>query len=145
MMALVPWVLLGAAVLLAFVFGSGRRQAPAELAEPEPPVSTPSAGGTKNVSQPFAGASANPVAMTPAESRDFRVHIAHEQCEQGAARINELEGRDKFAPDPKTLNELSICLRIGNEAWLKCILGAATSDAAKSCNRRFLSLDHPPP
>jgi hypothetical protein len=135
-----PWALV--AVVVAAVIGVvGRRSgAPSELAAPDAQPGTPS---TAAKSGPQPSASAGPPLMTPAEVRDFQVRIGHEQCEQGAARINELQGRDPHAPDPKTLNELSICLRIGNTAWFKCVLKASSSDEARDCNRRFLSLDNP--
>jgi hypothetical protein len=143
---LLPWAL-GAVVVAAVIGVLGRRGgAPSELAAADAQPGAPSiAAKSGSLVPPQPSASAGPSMMTPAEVRDFQVRIAHEQCEQGAARINELQGRDPHAPDPKTLNELSICLRIGNVAWFKCVLQASSGDDARDCNRRFLSLDNPPP
>ncbi len=135
-----PWFALGAAAVATVAFAGRGSRAPGELENPPESVAAPAASAPA----PRPSGEASPL-MTRAEARDFRVHIGHEECEQGAARVNELEGRDKFAPDPKTLTELSVCLRIGNVAWLKCILGARARDEASVCTRRFLSLDHPPP
>jgi hypothetical protein len=80
--------------------------------------------------------------MTRAEWRDFHVRLAHEQCEDGARRLNRLEGRADS--DPQVLTRLSVCLRIGNVAWYKCMLRAATASDGHACSQRFLSLDNPP-
>jgi hypothetical protein len=37
-----------------------------------------------------------------------------------------------------------VCLRIGNQAWYKCMLRAVTASDAHACGKRFLSLDNPP-
>ena len=144
--ALVPWVLLGAAVIGVVATGRGPATALPEISDVEPAV-TGSSAPRPGDARPAASFAPAPsvAAMTPLERRDFRIHIGHEQCEEGAARINELAGREKFAPDTKTISELSICLRIGNVAWYKCILRATSKEEARTCNVRFLSLDHRPP
>jgi hypothetical protein len=140
----VPLLLLVAAGAFA-VLRSGPR-APPELPESPPPASSPSAhpseppGVTSGVAR--APGDAGPP-MTPAEVRDFHVHLAHEQCEDGARRLNSLEGRAET--DPQVLTRLSVCLRIGNVAWYKCMLRATTATEAHVCGQRFLSLDNPPP
>jgi hypothetical protein len=93
---------------------------------------------------PASTAASTAPAMTPVEMRDFRTRIGHEECELGVSHINELEGRDPHATNPKILTELSICLRIGNLAWSKCIANATSREEAHACNVRFLNLDHPP-
>jgi hypothetical protein len=126
--AALPWAALAVVVVVALAL---RHKAP----EAAQPGDTPSRAA--------APASLAPT-MTPAETRDFRVHIGHEECELGVSHINEVEGRDRFATNPKILNELSICLRIGNLAWSKCIAASTSGEQARSCNVRFLNLDHPP-
>jgi hypothetical protein len=126
---LLPWALLAGAVVAAFTV---LRRTPASPAEPvgsrpDTPGQTP---------PPDAGP------MTAAEWRDFHVHLAHEQCEEGARRLNRLEGRAET--DPQVLTRLSVCLRIGNQAWYKCMLRAVTASDAHACGQRFLSLDNPP-
>jgi hypothetical protein len=74
--------------------------------------------------------------------RDFHIHLAHEQCEEGARILNRLEGRDEN--DPQVLTRLSVCLRIGNVAWYKCMLRATNADDARVCGHRFLNLNNPP-
>jgi hypothetical protein len=125
---LVPWALLGAAVVAAFAV-MRRPNTPAE------PVGRPPEGEARGP-LPDAGP------MTAAEWRDFHVHLAHEQCEEGARRLNRLEGRAET--DPQVLTRLSVCLRIGNQAWYKCMLRAVTASDAHACGQRFLSLDNPP-
>jgi hypothetical protein len=126
---IVPWALLAGAVVAAFTVLHGRSSAPAE------PVSQ---GPATEPSQPPIDAGP----MTAAEWHDFHVHLAHEQCEEGARRLNRLEGRAES--DPQVLARLSVCLRIGNLAWYKCMLRAVTASDAHACSKRFLSLDNPP-
>jgi hypothetical protein len=147
-----PWVLLAGAVVVAVTVierpsrvpepagGPGAfRPAPG----PAPRGGSPSpAAGSAPSSASSGSASALPP-MSLQEQRDFRIHIPHEQCEDGVQRINVLEG--KPPTDPSALTFLSVCLRIGNLAWYKCIVGAETRPEAAVCNRRFLSLDHPSP
>jgi hypothetical protein len=56
--------------------------------------------------------------------------------------LNRLEGRAES--DPQVLTRLSVCLRIGNQAWYKCMLRAVTASDAHACSKRFMSLDNPP-
>jgi hypothetical protein len=131
---LLPWVLLGVAAVAGSsgVLERGT-QAPHEIGR----VSVDAAPERQADAR---GSGAQP--MTPPEQRDFHVQIAHEQCEEGMKRLNMLEGRP--AADPQALTQLSVCLRIGNLAWYKCVLRADGVDEAHACNRRLLSLDNPP-
>jgi hypothetical protein len=136
----VPLLLLAAVGAFA-VF----RSAPS--APPELPAGAPATASSSRPSEPqsvapSAAAEAAPP-MTAAEVRDFHVHLAHEQCEDGARRLNRLEGRAES--DPQVLTRLSVCLRIGNVAWYKCMLRATTAGEAHVCGQRFLNLDNPPP
>jgi hypothetical protein len=80
--------------------------------------------------------------MTSAERRDFHIRLGHEECEDAMRKVNVLDGR---APaDPRAINRLSVCLRIGNVAWYKCMLRAQGSGDANACHRRFLDPEHPP-
>ncbi len=146
-----PWVLLlVAAVVAVTVLGRSSRvpepgQGDADRFTPAP-GSGPSAAGAQGASTqaaaPSASASSGLPPMSLQEARDFHMHIAHEQCEDGVKRINVLEG--KPPTDPGNLQFLEVCLRIGNVAWYKCILGSDTRPQAAVCNRRFMSLDSPP-
>jgi len=80
--------------------------------------------------------------MSAVEWRDFHIHLAHEQCEEGARILNRLEGRPET--DPQALTRLSVCLNIGNVAWYKCMLRATSADDAHVCAHRFLNLSNPP-
>jgi hypothetical protein len=142
---LMPWALLGAAVVAVVASVGLPSRAPSELpparetpSSPSPSPSPSSARGTASALEGGAGADE----MTPAERRDFHISLGHEQCEEGMKKFNALEGR---APtDPAVLTRLSVCLRIGNLAWYKCMLRAGGAEDAHVCNRRFLSLDNPP-
>jgi hypothetical protein len=134
----VPWALLGAAVVAAFTVVRSTPPAP-----PEPSAQPPDGPARPPVrAEPDAARDADAGAMTGAEWRDFHIHLAHEQCEEGARTLNRLEGRAET--DPQVLTRLSVCLRIGNVAWYKCMLSATTAGDAHVCNKRFLSLDNPP-
>lgn len=143
-----PWVLLVAAavVAVAAVGKSSRVPEPAEGPggfHPAP-ASASSDAVARSSTSPAASASSGALPpMSAQEETDFLIHIPHDQCEDGVKRINILEG--KPATDPGALTFLSVCLRIGNLAWYKCIVGAQTRPQAAVCNRRFLSLDHPSP
>ncbi len=141
-----PWALLGAAVVAAVtVFGrSSRVPEPGDAQRFTP---APGTGASARAASVASGAqspsSSNGLPpMSLQEARDFHMHIAHEQCEDGVKRINVLEG--KQPTDPSNLQFLEVCLRIGNVAWYKCILGSDTRPQAAVCNRRFLNLDSPP-
>jgi hypothetical protein len=81
-------------------------------------------------------AAADDAGMTLVEYRDFQTRIGNELCEQGAKRINVLEGLKET--DPKGTFILTLCLRYGNTAWYRCILNAKTREEAGVCNKRFL-------
>jgi hypothetical protein len=81
--------------------------------------------------------------LNEAELRDSRLHLAHELCEDGARRINELAGRDRDDPQG-AMRTMSVCLRHGNVAWYKCILRAASTEQASACNRRLLTGENVP-
>lgn len=143
-----PWAPLAAAVVVAVtVIGrSSRVPEPAEGPEtfqPAPGRGSPGAVARSAPSPASSGSSSALPPMSLQEQRDFLIHIPHEQCEDGVKRINTLEGRPPT--DPSALTFLSVCLRIGNLAWYKCVAGAQTRPEAAMCNRRFLSLDHPSP
>jgi hypothetical protein len=129
-------VLLGTAVVVALTV----------LRNPAPKVAPPVAseapsGGPAAPSSSSPGPKYNDPPMSDLEARDSHLHIAHEMCEEGAKRINELEG---LAPtDPKGIRIIGACLRHGNVAWYKCIVNAATRLDAGTCNRRFLTGDTP--
>jgi hypothetical protein len=99
------------------------------------------APGTGSVasSEPAASEFPPPVGR---ELKDFHTPLDHTQCEDGMKHVNALRGLP--ATDQAGLRQLSVCLRIGNLAWYKCVLAADGEPAVKVCNRRFLSLDNPP-
>lgn len=111
------------------------------LRSPPPAAEPPSA----ETAPPPAPRASTPAASSPSmsdrELMEFRIHIDHTQCEDGAKRVNELAGRPPT--DPKGIGLLSTCLRIGNLAWYKCLLRAQTADQASACSRRLLDLDNP--
>ena len=80
--------------------------------------------------------------MDDAQRRDLHIRVGHEACEEGAKRINELEGLSPT--DPKGMRFVSACLRHGNVAWYKCMLETKTRPEAGTCNRRFLNSDGSP-
>jgi len=144
----VPWVLLVGAVVVAVAVAGTSSRVPEPAAGPgafHPAPGSRSSGAVARSSPPpvTSGSSSALPPMSPQEETDFAIHIPHEQCEDGVKRINTLEG--KPPTDPSALTFLSVCLRIGNLAWYKCIVGAQTRPEAAICNRRFLSLDHPSP
>ena len=51
-----------------------------------------------------------------------------------------LEGNEPT--DPKGLHFIGGCLRHGNLAWYKCIVGATTRAQAAACNRRLLNSEN---
>jgi hypothetical protein len=119
-----PWVLLVTAVIVA-------------LSSAHPP----SAGGAVASAAALPGAAAaSPGRGEPQldvmELRESRMHIGHEECEEGVKRINVLEG--KPATDPGALHFIGSCLAHGNVAWYKCIVRAQNKDEARACNRRLL-------
>jgi hypothetical protein len=132
-----PLALLGVAVVAAAT-ALRRPAAPSQpgSSEPEatvgdlpaPPASTP-------------GRPSDPP-LDDFERRDSRMHLAHDLCEAGALRINELSGLEP--DDPQARRTMSVCLRHGNIAWYKCILRASDRDQALTCNRRLLVGDNVP-
>jgi hypothetical protein len=129
-----PWVLLAVAIVVAVtVLGSPASKVAAPAASTVGPV-----GPTASGSVPPASTYNDPP-MDDAQRRDFHMKVGHEACEEGAKRINELEG---IAPtDPKGMRFIGACLRRGNVAWYKCLLEAKTRLEAGTCNRRFLNND----
>jgi hypothetical protein len=146
-LAYVPLLLLAVVGLIA-VLRSGPSTPPELPTTPAPNAPPASSAARPSEPQP-AGTAGAPLPleagppMTSAELRDFHVRLAHEQCEDGARRLNHLEGRADS--DPQVLTRLSVCLRIGNVAWYKCMLRATTASEAHVCGQRFLSLDNPAP
>ena len=139
-----PWVLLAVAIVVAVtVLRPPARQGAAPAASTAGSVGSAGAsvGPTASGSVPPASTYNDP-AMDDAQRRDFHLRVGHEACEEGAKRINELEG---ISPtDPKGMRFVSACLRHGNIAWYKCILEAKTRPDAGTCNRRFLNSDGSP-
>lgn len=133
----VPFVLLGAVVVAAV--SVVRRPAPNGEAPPQ------ASGDLGSPEAPAASGPAHPgdPPLTDTEIRDSRVHLAHELCEEGARRINQLAGKDPNDAQG-AMRTMSVCLRHGNIAWYKCILRASTSDQAASCSRRLLTGDNVP-
>ena len=126
---LLPWVLLSLAIVVALTVSS-RPPTPKAADVPPSPASLPVPPPSSRFHDP---------PPDEKEQRDSRIHIPHEECEEGVKRINELEG---LAPtDPKGLHFVGLCLRHGNVAWYKCILQAPTRLDAATCNRRFLTND----
>jgi len=132
-----PWVLLAVAIVVAL----------AVLGGPASPVAAPAASSSVSVASSAPG----PVPsvrkyddppMDESEARDWHLKIGHEACEEGAKRVNELEGLSPT--DPKGMRIIGACLPHGNVAWYKCVLKASTRLEAGTCNRRFLS-NAPPP
>lgn len=136
---LLPWVLLAVAAVVAVTV----------LRNPAPPVAPPAASNVPSMAP--AGPPGVPVASGPGasartyddppldetEQHDVRIHIQHELCEEGAGRINVLEGLEPT--DKKGFRIVSACLRHGNVAWYKCVLKAGTRLEAGTCNRRLLN------
>jgi hypothetical protein len=138
---LILWALLGVVAVAVVAIVGRPSRAPSEL-PPAPPAQAGSPSGSPTTRGTASAAEGGPGDMTPAERRDFHVMLGHEQCEEGMRKFNALEGREPT--DPAVITRLSVCLRIGNLAWYKCMLRAAGSEDAHVCNRRFLSLDNPP-
>jgi hypothetical protein len=134
-----PWVLLVVAIVVAVTVLRPPAQqvaAPATSTVGPGASSVASGGSTASGSVPPASTYNDPPMSDP-EKRDFHLRVGHEACEEGAKRINELEGN---APaDPKGMRFVSACLRRGNIAWYKCILETKTRLEAGTCNRRFLN------
>lgn len=123
--AVLPWVLLVTAVVVALSVSAG----------PSPVASASSAVTAAPAASAAPGGGDPP--LDEMELRESRIHVGHEQCEEGAKRINVLEG--KPPTDPSALHFIGSCLRHGNMAWYKCILKAGTREQAGTCNRRLLS------
>ena len=135
---LLPWVLLGVAVVAVIAVVRRGPSRPPELIGDS--GSWKPGAGNEAVSPKEGGAGAESL-MSESELRDFRMHIAHEQCEDGAKLYNTLQGLSPT--DPKGTMIVSVCLRAGNLAWYKCMLSAKTKDDGQTCTRRFLNLDNP--
>jgi hypothetical protein len=134
----IPFVLLGAVVVAAVSVvrrpaptSDPSPQAPADLGSPEAP---PTASGPAHPGDP---------PLNDKELRDSRLRLAHELCEEGARRINQLAGKDPNDAQG-AMRTMSVCLRHGNVAWYKCVLAATTSDQAAMCSRRLLTGDNVP-
>ncbi len=132
-----PFALLGATVVAALTV----------LRQPTRPSGAPSASEQTASESPQASAGGAPRPTDPPlddfELRDSRLHLAHELCEDGARRINQLAGRDPNDAQG-AMRTMSVCLRHGNVAWHKCILRATTSEQAATCNRRLLTGENVP-
>jgi hypothetical protein len=136
---LLPWVLLAvAAVVAVTVLRNPAPPAPAPAASSAPPVVQAGPPGVPVASGPVASARTyDDPPLDETEQRDVHIHIQHELCEEGAGRINVLEGLDPA--DKKGFRIVSACLRHGNVAWYKCVLKASTRLEAGTCNRRLLN------
>lgn len=129
---ILPWVLLGVAIVVALTVlrnPTPPGAAPTSSASAAPVSSTPGPG--------LSGRTYNDPPMDELELRESHMHVAHEACEEGAKRINELEGLSPT--DPKGIRIIGACLSRGNVAWYKCVLKATTRLEAGTCNRRFLA------
>jgi hypothetical protein len=134
---ILPWVLLATAVVVAV----------AVLRNPAPKETAPVAS-----SAPSTSASVSPAApsvrtfndppLSDLERREIGLHIGHEECELGAKRINELEGREPT--DFHGVHFIGVCLQHGNVAWYKCIVASPTRQDAAACNRRLLNSANAP-
>ena len=133
-----PFALLGATVVAALTM---LRQ-PSTRASAEP-VSEGSASVESMPMAPSSPARPGDPPLDDRELRDSRMQLAHELCEDGARRVNELAGRDRNDPQG-AMRTMSVCLRHGNVAWYKCILRASSSDQAAACNRRLLTGENVP-
>ncbi|HEX3344018.1 MAG TPA: hypothetical protein VHS09_05565 [Polyangiaceae bacterium] len=143
---ILPWVLLGTAVVVTISLL--RNPAPVAPAPGSPSASSVVAGGPTPAPPPLppgpassapgpAGRRFDDPPLDDTELREAHMHVGHEICEEGAKRINELEGLNPT--DPKGIHIIGTCLQHGNVAWYKCILKAATRMEAGTCNRRFLN------
>ena len=134
-----PLALLGVAVIAAVSV----LRAPSAPPEPIAAAGASDHGPGDAPAPPASGEahSADPP-LSDVERRDSRMHLAHELCEAGAMRINELSGLPR--EDPQARRTISVCLRHGNIAWYKCILAAGSRDQALACNRRLLVGDNAP-
>jgi hypothetical protein len=125
----VPFAVLGVVVVAAIAVV--RR--PSAVSSP---ASASAASSSEAPVSSMAGSSRVEPPLTDREQRELHMHLAHELCEEGAKRINEIEGR---APtDPKGINAITACLGHGNVAWYKCILRASKQEDVALCNRRLL-------
>ena len=129
-----PFALLGAAIVAALTVFKQPAAVPEPSApsQPEPP---PAASSVR----------AHPAdpPLDPFEERDVHLRLAHELCEEGARRINELNGRDPNDAQG-AMRTMSVCLRHGNVAWHKCILRATTREEAATCSHRLLRGENAP-
>jgi hypothetical protein len=115
---------------------------PSTPPEPAPSESALDPGAGDAPLPPGSQARLDDPPLTDVERRDSRMRLAHELCEAGAIRINELSGLPR--EDPQGRRTISVCLRHGNVAWYKCILAAGDRDHALACNRRLLVGDNAP-
>lgn len=140
-----PWVLLVVAVVVAVtVLRTPSAQVAGPAASSVPPVVPLLGSATPPPSGPGPSARRyDDPPMDETEVREWHVRVGHEICEEGAKRINELEGLDPT--NPKGIRIIGACLNHGNVAWYKCVLKASTRLEAGTCNRRFLSGGGSPP
>lgn len=129
---ILPWVLLATAVVVALTV----LRSPASQVAVPAPSSVVSAAPLPSGPAP-TGRTYNDPPMDETETRDVHLKVGHEACEEGAKRINELEGL--ASTDPKGIRVIGACLQHGNVAWYKCVIQAKTRLEAGTCNRRFLN------
>lgn len=135
---LLPWALLGLAVVAALTLV--RSSTPVEPVAISPSAA-PSAAASGNARPAPAASGAHDLTLlSEEERRDIGIHVPHEECEEGVKRINELNGRDPT--DPKSVRTVGVCLAYGNVAWYKCVLRATSGNQANACSRRLLVPEH---
>jgi hypothetical protein len=136
---ILPWALLATAVVVAFtVFRSPASPGPAPATSALPPAASEGLPGVVVSGGPApSGPVYDDPPMTDDELRDSRIKVGHEMCEEGAKRINELQGLSPT--DKQGIKFIGACLQRGNAAWYKCLVQATTRVEAGTCNRRFLT------
>jgi hypothetical protein len=75
--------------------------------------------------------------MTEQEFKDYRIHLAHELCDQAFEHINVLNGKPPTDSNPVAVMLRGACITQGNNAWYKCQLKAQTKEELAVCNQRF--------
>jgi hypothetical protein len=127
-----------AVVVAVTVFRSPASPGPAPVASTLAP---PASEGLPGVVSPGGPAPSAPLyndpPMSDEEVRDSHIKVGHEMCEEGAKRINELQGLSPT--DKQGIRFIGVCLQRGNAAWYKCLVQAQTRLEAGTCNRRFLT------
>jgi hypothetical protein len=136
---ILPWVLLATVVVVAIaVLRRPPSPGPATAASVLPPAASEGLPGVVASGGPAPSAPVyDDPPMTDDELRDSRVKVGHEMCEEGAKRINELQGLSPT--DKQGIKFIGVCLQRGNAAWYKCLVQATTRLEAGTCNRRFLT------